>query len=67
MHAIPSNQDATNVYNEAKIHARKGNLLAIISFPIVGLIYIFNLLRVLWADVFYGVGVGLGIPSLIFG
>ncbi|WP_113638451.1 metalloprotease family protein [Nubsella zeaxanthinifaciens] len=67
MHAIPSNQDANNVYQQAKEQLKKKNLLAIISFPLIGLIYIFNLLRFFWADVIYGVAIGIGIPKLIFG
>ncbi len=67
MHAIPSNQDANNVYEQAKEKIQDKNVLAILSFPIVGLIYIFNLLRFFWADLIYGVAIGIGIPSLIFG
>lgn len=66
MHAIPSNQDASNVYEQAKIHARQFHPLAIISFPLVGMIYIFNLLRIVWIDLIYGIAIGVGIPSLIF-
>ncbi|WP_309640689.1 metalloprotease family protein [Flavobacterium sp.] len=67
MHAIPSNQDAKNVFNQAKEKIKDKNILAIVSFPIVGLIYVFNILRFIWADVIYGVAIGIGIPSLIFG
>jgi hypothetical protein len=67
MHAIPSNQDASNVYEQAKVHVKKGNLLAILSFPLVGLIMLFNFLRVIWIDLWYGIGIGIGIPSLVFG
>ena len=67
MHAIPSNQDANNVFQQAKENIKNRNLLAILSFPLVGLIYVFNLLRFFWADVIFGVAVGVGIPSLIFG
>ncbi len=66
MHAIPSNQDANNVFNQAKEKVKEKNILAILSFPLVGLIYIFNILRFFWADLIYGVGIGIGIPSLIF-
>ena len=66
MHAVPSNQDANNVYAQAKENIKKGNILAIISFPIIGLIYVFNVLRFIWADLFYGIAIGMGIPSLIF-
>jgi Putative zincin peptidase len=67
MHAIPSNQDASNVYELAKEKIKNKNILALVSFPLVGLIYIFNVLRMVWADLFYGVAIGIGIPSLIFG
>jgi Putative zincin peptidase len=67
MHAIPSNQDAKNVFNQAKEKIKDKNILAIVSFPIVGLIYVFNILRFIWADLFYGVAIGIGIPALIFG
>jgi hypothetical protein len=66
MHAIPSNQDANNVFQQAKQSIKTGNPLAIISFPLVAAIYIFNVLRILWADLFYGIGIGIGIPSLLF-
>jgi len=62
MNAIPSNQDAQNVWEEAKIHAKSGNVLAILSFPIVVVIYIFNALRVVWADLFYGIAIGVEFP-----
>jgi Putative zincin peptidase len=66
MHAIPSNQDAQNVYEEAKVKIKSRNLLAIISFPLVGIIYVFNILRVVWIDLIYGIAIGVGIPSLLF-
>ncbi|MBD79784.1 MAG: hypothetical protein CL840_12785 [Crocinitomicaceae bacterium] len=66
MSAIPSNQDANQIYAQAKEEVKKTNLLAIVSFPIIGIIYIFNFLRFFWADLFYGVAIGVGIPSLIF-
>ena len=67
MHAIPSNQDAKNVYNQAKESIKHKNILAILSFPIIGVIYVFNALRFFWIDVIYGAAIGIGIPSLIFG
>ncbi len=66
MHAIPSNEDANHIFEQAKVYAKNMNLLAIISFPLVGFIYIFNLLRFFWADAIYGVLLGIGLPSLIF-
>jgi hypothetical protein len=67
MHAIPSNQDASNIFEQAKEKAKEMNPLAILSFPLVAIIYVFNVLRFIWADLIYGVAIGIGIPSLIFG
>lgn len=67
MHAIPSNQDADNVFIQAKNKIKEGNILAIISFPLVGLVKVFNFLRIIWIDVIYGALIGIGIPSLVFG
>ena len=67
MHAIPSDEDANNILQQAKESVKHFNILAIVSFPIIGLIYLFNALRMIWADLFYGILIGMGIPSLLFG
>ncbi len=67
MHAVPSNVDANAIFNQAKEKIKTGNLLAIISFPIIGAIYLFNILRFVWADLFYGVAIGIWLPREIFG
>lgn len=66
MHAIPSTQDASNMWEDAKAHVKSLNLLAILTFPLVVVIYIFNVLRVIWADLAYGIMIGVGLPSLFF-
>jgi hypothetical protein len=66
MHAIPSTQDANNMWEDAKVHVRSLNVLAIVTFPLVIVIYIFNVLRVIWADLAYGILIGVGLPSLFF-
>jgi hypothetical protein len=66
MHAFPSNQDARILVSHAREAARNGNVLAIISFPLVGLIFLANLLSFFWIDLIYGVALGIGVPSLIF-
>ncbi len=66
MHAFPSNQDARNLMDHASEAARKGNILAIVSFPLVGLIFVANLLTFFWFDLIYGVALGIGLPMLIF-
>jgi hypothetical protein len=66
MHAIPSNEDAKNVFEEAKVHAKSLNILALITFPLVVLIYVFNALRIVWADLIYGIAIGIWLPSFFF-
>ncbi len=66
MHAFPSMQDASNLWQSAKVAARQGNPLAIISFPLVIVIYLANLGSFFWLDYLYGLAIGLGLPSLLF-
>jgi hypothetical protein len=65
MHAFPSTQDATNLWKEARIEAAKSRPLALISLPLVGLIFVANAGRFFWLDYLYGLAVGLGLPSLL--
>jgi hypothetical protein len=65
MHAFPSNQDASILWNEAGQAARNGNLLAVISFPLVILVYVANIGRIFWLDTIYGVALGCGLPMLL--
>jgi len=65
MHAFPSNQDASVLWSEAKKAARTLNPLAILSFPLVVVIYAGNLLSIVWADLIYGLALGVGLPSLL--
>lgn len=66
MHAFPSNADAQHIWEMAKKEVGKRNPLAIISFPIVGLIYIANALSVLWFDAIYGFFIGIMLPAALF-
>jgi hypothetical protein len=66
MHAIPSTQDASNMWEDAKTHVKSLNLLAIVTFPLVIVIYIFNVLRIVWADLAYGILIGVWLPEWIF-
>ena len=65
MHAFPSTQDAYVLLTHAKKAASAFNPLAIISFPLVILIYLANILSVLWADFLYGIFIGIGLPALL--
>jgi hypothetical protein len=65
MHAFPSNQDATNLLQYAKEAAASFNPLALLSFPLVLLIFVGNALSIVWADLLYGLALGIGLPSLL--
>jgi hypothetical protein len=65
MHAFPSTQDAKVLWGQAKKAASQFNLLAILSLPLVWLIYLANLLRILWLDYLYGFALGFLLPEMI--
>lgn len=65
MHAFPSGGDAKNLWGESKQALKKGNIAALIGFPMVIAIRIANVLSIVWFDAIYAVGVMLFIPRLI--
>jgi len=66
MHAIPSTQDASSLWTQARKAAGRLNPLALLSLPLVVLIYVANLARFFWADLLYGVAIGVGLPQLVW-
>jgi hypothetical protein len=46
--------------------AKKGNILAIVSLPVAALLVVLNYGRVIWADLGYGLAVGVFAPIAIF-
>jgi hypothetical protein len=66
MHAFPSTADLSNMWELAPQRAKQGNVLAIISLPLVGLLYLLNFARMFWADLGYGIAVGILGPIALF-
>jgi hypothetical protein len=66
MHAFPSNQDARVLLQYARKAAAHYNLLAILSFPLVAIIYVANIGRFFWLDLIYGFAIGLLLPEFVF-
>ena len=66
MHAFPSTHDLTHIWKLAPQYVKRGNVLAILSYPIVVILYPLNFLRVVWADLGYGILVGILAPIAIF-
>ena len=54
MHSFPSNGDADNLWSHSKKALWK-NPLALIGFPIVGLIKLTRLLSIIWFDLLYAI------------
>lgn len=66
MHAFPSTGDLSNLWEQVPAMAKRGNLLAILCFPLVGALYILNFARIFWADLGYGIAVGVLGPLALF-
>ncbi len=66
MHAFPSTVDLTNIWAMAPGLAKRGNMLAIVSLPLVAVLHVLNFARVVWADLGYGIAVGILGPIAIF-
>ncbi len=66
MQAFPSTADLKGLWAGMAPAARRGNLLALVSYPLVGLLYVANFARVVWADLGYGILVGVVFPLAIF-
>jgi hypothetical protein len=66
MHAFPSTADLSNLWQVAPSHARRGNMLAIVSLPLIAVLYVLNFARIIWADLGYGIAVGILGPIAIF-
>jgi hypothetical protein len=67
MHAIPTHDDAHLLFEQALADYKEQYFLAVITFPLVNIIYLINLFRFVWADLWYGMLIGVGIPKLLFG
>lgn len=66
MHAFPSTGDLSNLWDVAPATAKHGNILAIISLPLIAILYVLNFARVIWADLGYGIAVGILFPIALF-
>ena len=62
---FPSQHDANNLWQAAKEAARVTNPLALLSFPLVIVIYVAHFLSVFWFDYLYGIALGLVLPQLL--
>ncbi|MGA8313488.1 MAG: hypothetical protein WB755_25925 [Terriglobales bacterium] len=66
MHAFPSKDDLSNIWELAPGKAKHGNVLAVISLPLIAILYVLNYARFFWADLGYGIAVGILGPIALF-
>ena len=66
MHAFPSTQDAAVLWQHARKAAGALHPLALLSFPLVVVIYVANLGRIVWLDYLYGLAIGFMLPEFLF-
>ena len=66
IHAFPSTDDLSNMWELAPQQAKHGNILAILSLPLVAILYLLNFARMFWADLGYGIAVGILGPIAFF-
>lgn len=66
LQAFPSKGDARSLWQVTNRHVRRGNILAVIGYPFVGIIYLANILRWLWLDWMY-TGALLATAGIVFG
>jgi hypothetical protein len=64
MHAIPSTRDAKSLWTSVK-GPDVSSLGRFLVAPIVGIIYLAALGRLFWLDLVYGIGVAVGLPTLL--
>ena len=66
MHAFPSTADLSNLWDLAPAQAKRLNPLAVLSLPLIAILYVANFARVVWADLGYGILVGILGPIALF-
>jgi len=67
MHSFPSNQDVQNILEESKeVIKEGGNILHYLTYPLVFIVYVANLLRFFWIDAIWAIFI-LSLASGVFG
>ena len=53
LQALPSSGDAVSLWQVAKWHLRRGNVVAVVAYPLALTIQLTNWLRLVWVDWLY--------------
>ena len=65
MNSFPSTGDAKALWNVTKKHSEKNKLLKLIGYPFVVIIYIANILSIIWFDLVWAIGLYMLIDSIV--
>lgn len=66
VHAFPARADLRHLWELTPGAAKRGNLLALASYPLVALLYLVDFARAFWADTAFGIAVGVLAPPALF-
>jgi hypothetical protein len=58
MNAFPSTTDLKHIWDLAPQEAKRLNPLAIVSLPVIAILFVLNMGRIIWADLGYGIAIG---------
>jgi len=66
MHAFPSTQDLKVLWSSTRQELKGFSPWALVSLPLIVILYPLNFLRIIWADLGYGIAIGILAPLAIF-
>ena len=62
VHALPGADDLKHLWKLAPAASRRGNVLAIVTFPLVAVLRLADYTRVLWPGIAYAIALGIFAP-----
>jgi len=65
VHALPGTADIKHLWKLTPAAARRGNVLALLLFPLIGTLRALESVRVLWPGVAYAAAIGVGVPLAV--
>ena len=62
VHALPGSADIKHLWKLTPAAARRGNVVALLLFPAIGILRVVEVARVFWPGVVYSVALGIFVP-----
>jgi hypothetical protein len=66
VHAFPARADLRHLWELTPAAAGRGNVLAVLAYPLVALLYLIDFARPFWADALFGVALAALAPPALF-